>query len=187
MASSGKRSSKASVEEPEEGTTEEESTETPEEEAAEPADPATGPVSDPSKTPEEALDPALVDPVAFAQEQHAGTVNDASHRLALLDEGVAVSGDVDAATVPDTAVTEPEWYPPLSAEDWVVLKAGAGVPDSLVGHRAVVLDAPNEWIQAGSEDSVYLTVRTRDDKNATLVVPLTSVDVDRGGRQFVHG
>jgi len=44
------------------------------------------------------------------------------------------------------------------------------------------VDAPRYLIPVDKADEVQIVVRTRDEANATLTLPLAAVDVVRGGR-----
>lgn len=158
-------------------------------------------------------DPALFDPQSLAEAQ-AGTVNDPATRSdaeAEIEPAPAVGaqasetstapagGDVEVALLPadDNAG---EWHAPLNVEDWVVLDGSHDeVPDRLDGHIAYVVQShsvpapdsqggPNS-AQALDEDAP-VTVRTRDEADALLVLPLSAIkEVGRGGRNALlpHG
>jgi hypothetical protein len=153
----------------------------------------------------EQLDPALVDPEAAAAERVEGTTSDAATRAegqpasetepdasegdkASDDEDYAfpTGGDVEVATVEEGG-GEGEEQRPLEVEDWVILGEHELVPPRLVGRRAAVLDAPREpWAEADKGD-VWVTVRTRDEANALLTIPLTATsEILRGGLSTVH-
>lgn len=151
----------------------------------------------------DSLDPALTDPVGTAKARVQGRTSDAAQRQAGviagdvppdLNEGPKPSdggsalypyppgGDVDVATVP-SGVNQGEYFPNLEVEDWVVLDASHSlVPDRLDGRRAYVVDAPRYLVPLSQKDDVWITVRTRDDVNATLSIPLAAVkEVQKGG------
>jgi hypothetical protein len=164
---------------------------------AEGADPTAGAAG----TTADSLDPALVDPVATAKARVEGRTSDASLRSvdgphidevpADLGDGPKSSdagperypfpqgGDVDVATVPD-GNQDGEYYPNLTIEDSVILVEHELVPDRLVGRRAFIIDAPRYLVPIEKKDEVWITVRTRDEVNATLNLPLAAVDVRRG-------
>lgn len=151
------------------------------------------------------LDPMLVDPEKVARERVSGSTSDAASRLEdarAADVGADAQvdavkssdagaeaypfppqGDVDVATV-DPGSGEGESMPALTAEDWVILDgSNDAVPDRLDGRPAVVISAPAEPMTAENKDDYEITVRTRDDVNATLTIPLDAVkSIDRGGR-----
>lgn len=89
------------------------------------------------------------------------------------DYGFPQAGDVEVATV-EPGSGEGEWFAGVRADDWIVLKGGdpdnenARVPAYLDGHRAVVVDAPSDPVPWDEKDQIELTVRTRDQYNATL-------------------
>jgi hypothetical protein len=143
-------------------------------------------------------DPYLVDPVGTTQARIEGTTSDAAqHTEGNLasetppdpptyddkasdaeDYAFPVGGDVDVATV-DPGSGEGELIPVPSVEEWVVLDGSAEeVPDALAGRRAVVLSIePRQDFYTQEEwDAALLTVRTRDDYAATIVVPTTAVE-----------
>lgn len=161
-----------------------------------------------SKTTSESLDPALVDPVGTAKARVENRTSDAATRRAEVDlttvspdlnEGPKPSdggnevypfppqGDVEVATV-DPGNGKGEYFPNLEVDDWVVLDGSHDlVPDVLDGRRAVVLDAPRYLVPWDKKDEVWITVRTRDDKNATLTIPLAAVkEVQKGGLAVTH-
>lgn len=164
---------------------------------AEGADPAAGAAS----TTSEGLDPALVDPEKAAVDRVEGRTSDASLRAAdgphiddvppditdgpkPSDGGVErypfpQGGDVDIATVP-TDTQDGEYFPNLEIEDSVVLLEHDLVPERLVGRRALVIDAPRYLVPMDQKDDVWITVRTRDEVNATLSIPLAAVEVRKG-------
>jgi hypothetical protein len=151
----------------------------------------------------EGLDPALMDPDETARDRVEGRTSDAASRNADaraadtppdINTGVKQSdagpdeypfppgGDVEVASVPDSD-GEGEYMAPLEVEDWVILGEHELVPDRLVGRRAAVLDAPRYLIAKADADKTWITVRTRDEANATLTIPLSATtEVVRGGR-----
>lgn len=156
-----------------------------------------------SKVTADSLDPALVDPSKFAAERVQGTTSDASTRSADVVQADVPSdpssgpkrsdagpeeypfppqGDVDVATI-DNKAHAGEYYPNLEVDDWVVLDGDHElVPDRLDGRRAIVLDAPRYLVPLEKKDDIWITVRTRDDVNATLHIPLAAVkEVQKGG------
>jgi hypothetical protein len=155
-----------------------------------------GALPDGSPASTEGFDPALFDPEAAAVDRVEGSTSDAASRsegnLAAetpADRGYdehpsdggperypfPTGGDVEVATI-DAGNGEGEYLSPLDIEDWVVLDGEHElVPERLAGRRAVVLDAPRYLIPVGQEDSVWITVRTRDEVNATLSIPLSAV------------
>jgi hypothetical protein len=161
-----------------------------------------------SKTTSESLDPALTDPVGTAKARVQNRTSDAATRRADIDlttvspdlnDGPKQSdagpeaypfppqGDVDVATV-DPGNGKGEYFPNLEVDDWVVLDGSHDlVPDVLDGRRAVVLDAPRYLVPFNKKDDVWITCRTRDDKNATLSIPLAAVkEVQKGGLAVTH-
>lgn len=161
-----------------------------------------------SKATPDSLDPALVDPVGTAKARVEGRTSDAATRKANIDlstvapdisEGAKPSdggpeaypfppqGDVEVATV-DPGNGKGEYFPNLEVDDWVVLDGSHDlVPETLDGRRAVVLDAPRYLVPWDKKDEVWITVRTRDDKNATLHIPLAAVkEVQKGGLAVTH-
>jgi hypothetical protein len=162
-----------------------------------------------AKTTAESLDPALADPVKAAKARVEGRTSDAQTRSSDgpqidevppdLTEGAKPSdggaerypypqgGDVDVATV-DPGNGKGEYFPNLEVEDWVVLDGSHElVPDTLDGRRAVVLDAPRYLVPWDKKDEVWIQVRTRDDKNATLQIPLAAVkEIQKGGLAVGH-
>lgn len=164
---------------------------------AEGADPGAGA----SSTTSDGLDPMLVDPEKTAQARVEGRTSDASMRAAdapHIDEvppditdGPKPSdggpdrypfpqgGDVDIATVP-TGVQDGEYFPNLEIEDSVILLEHELVPDRLVGRRALIVDAPRYLVPMDKKDEVWIKVRTRDEANATLSLPLAAVEVRKG-------
>lgn len=159
------------------------------------------PVGSPASV--EGLDPALVDPEAAAVARVEGRTSDASTRAegTHIDEvpsdinaGVKPSdagpeaypfpqgGDVEVATVPKGDGSG-EYWPALEVEDYIVLGEHELVPERLVGRRASVVSAPRYLIPVGSEDQVWITVKTRDEVNATLTIPLSAAaSIEKGGR-----
>lgn len=151
----------------------------------------------------QSLDPALTDPVGTAKERVQGRTSDAAQRQAGVvasdvppdinagpkqsDAGPTMypfppGGDVDVATVPQ-GDTSNEYFPNLEVEDWVILDGSHElVPDRLDGRRAVVLDAPRYLVPLSRRDEVFITVRTRDEANATLSIPLAATkEIQKGG------
>jgi hypothetical protein len=151
----------------------------------------------------QSLDPMLTDPVGTVKERVQGRTSDANQRQAGVvaadvppdvssdvkpsDGGPVLypfppAGDVDVATVPDGAQAG-EYFPNLEVEDWVVLDGSHElVPDRLDGRRAIVLDAPRYLVPLNRKDDVWISVRTRDDANATLSIPLAAVkEIQKGG------
>jgi hypothetical protein len=150
----------------------------------------------------ESLDPALTDPSGAAVSRVEGRTSDATTRAegTHIDEvppdlnaGVKPSdagpeaypfpqgGDVEVLTVPSGS-GEGEYWPSLSTEDAVILGEHELIPERLRGRRAFIVDAPRYLIPVGQEDKVWIVVKTRDEVNATLNVPLSAVTVDRGGK-----
>jgi hypothetical protein len=156
-------------------------------------------------------DPALNDPSAAPAERAAGRTSDAANRDAGVlqgdvppdrSEGTKPSdagpeaypfppgGDVEVATI-DSADQQGEFRAPLEAEDWVILDGTSDlVPDRLDGHYAVIVEAPRimcncEWAPRTHEHmhpTAGIRVRTRDEANATLVLPFEAFkQVLRGG------
>jgi hypothetical protein len=95
-------------------------------------------------------------------------------------------GDVDVETI-DPGTGEGEHFVPPNVDDWVLLDGTADeVDDRFDGHRAVILavvtDPPNEPVEWANRDEVTLTVRTRDEANATFDIPFSAVkEVIKGG------
>lgn len=168
---------------------------------------AEGASPSPRKTSKESLDPALTDPDKAARERVKGRTSDAANRKAGvthaevppdLSDGVKASdsgstqypfppqGDVEVATV-DPGSGKGEFMPALTDEDWVVLDGDHDlIPDRLGGRRAIVVDAPRYLIPVDKLDETWVTVRTRDDVNATLHIPLSAVkEIQRGGKSPV--
>jgi hypothetical protein len=82
-------------------------------------------------------------------------------------------------------------------DDWVVLDGDHElVPDSLDGHLAYIVDAPSVPVPGGTDfnhaartpaPGAAITVRTRDQYNATLTLPEEAFKaVGRGGRSAVQ-
>jgi hypothetical protein len=158
---------------------------------------------------EEQIDPALDDPEGTARQRVEGRTSDAANRTADgpqiddvpadINDGPKPSdggperypfpqgGDVDVATV-DPGSGKDEYFPNLEVEDWVILDGSHElVPDRLDGRRAVVLDAPRYLVPYDEKDNVWITVRTRDDVNATLQIPFAAVkEVQKGGLAVTH-
>lgn len=149
--------------------------------------------SDLSTTPG-GLDPMLVDPDAQQRAAFEGTSNDPATHV----EGVAIEdvklapaqgdfpsdaedypfpqgGDVDDA-LRERVEAEGEVFVPPNIEDWVVLDGESeAVPDLLGGRRAVIINVDPEPVPWAEKDDVELTVRTRDDTNATLYITMADV------------
>jgi hypothetical protein len=164
---------------------------------AEGADPGAGAAS----TTGEGRDPALVDPEKAAVARVEGRTSDASLRAAdgpHIDEvppditdgpkpsdgGVErypfpQGGDVDIATI-STDAQDGEYFPNLEIEDSVILLEHDLVPERLVGRRALIVDAPRYLVPMDRKDDVWITVRTRDEANATLSIPLAAVEIRKG-------
>lgn len=142
-------------------------------------------------------DPNLIDPGAVARDRVAGTTSDAATRDADVNvvdvpadpptDGNKASdggperypfppgGDIDVATV-DPGNGKGEYMAPLEMGDWVVLDGSADeVPDLLDGRRAAVLEAPRDLVKWADRNKIEIKVRTRDEHNATLVIPLSAV------------
>lgn len=134
--------------------------------------------ADKSGATSDSIDPALADPVETAKAAHEGQSTDAAARVAGDVEG---QGDVEIATIPATSGAD-EYWPALTLEDTVVLGEHELVAERLVGRRAFIIDAPRYLVPIGSEDRVWITVRTRDEVNATLRIPLSAVTIERGGK-----
>lgn len=161
------------------------------------ADPAAGA----GTTTSDGLDAALVNPEETAVARVEGRTSDAANRSAdgpHIDEVPAditdgpkpsdggverypfpQGGDVDIATV-STDVQPGEYFPNLEIEDSVILLEHELVPDRLVGRRALVVDAPRYLVPMDKKDEVWITVKTRDEVNATLSLPLAAVEVRKG-------
>lgn len=101
-----------------------------------------------------------------------------------------VQGDVEVGLI-DRSVLDGEKMEPIYEGDFVVLAAHDLVPERLVGAEAAVLDAPTilcncDWAPRTHEHihpTAGITVQTRDDANARLVIPLAAIArVLRGGR-----
>lgn len=153
----------------------------------------------------DALDPALVNPEKAAVARVEGRTSDAASRAEGthiddvppdLNEGAKPSdggperypfpqgGDVEVATIPEYTDGQ-EYWPALSVEDAIILVEHDLVPERLVGRRAFIVDAPRYLIPVGEEDRVWITVKTRDEVNATLTIPLSAGTLERGGRSPV--
>jgi hypothetical protein len=95
------------------------------------------------------------------------------------------AGDVEVLTITEQATIEESaghLMPPLEVEDWVVLGEHELVPDRLVGRRAVVLEAPRGMTPVENVADVWVKVKTRDEVNATLVIPLAAVsEIQKSG------
>ena len=150
-------------------------------------------------------DPALVDPSKAAIARVEGRTSDAASRAegTHIDEVPAdinagnkpsdggpeaypfpQGGDVEIATIPEGS-GEGEYWPALTVEDAVILGEHELVPERLLGRRAFVIDAPRYLVPVGQEADVWITVKTRDEVNATLTIPLSAVTLERGGRSPV--
>lgn len=150
------------------------------------------------------LDPNLTDPETAARERVAGRTSDAATRdadvlhsevLPDLSDGLKSSdagpdqypfppqGDVEVLTV-DPGNGKGEFFPNLEIEDYVILDGDHDmVPDRLDGRRAVVTDAPRYLIPMDKKDETWITVRTRDEVNATLHIPLSATKgIEKGGK-----
>lgn len=101
-----------------------------------------------------------------------------------------VQGDVEVGLI-DRSVLDGEKMEPIYEGDFVVLGTHELVPERLVGAEAAVLDAPTilcncDWAPRTHEHihpTAGITVQTRDDANARLVIPLAAIArVLRGGR-----
>lgn len=99
-------------------------------------------------------------------------------------------GDVDVALL-EPQYVDGEKMAPLTEGDFVVLGEHELVPDRLVGAQAAVLDAPTiicncDWAPRTHEHvhpTAGITVRTRDEANAQLSLPLEAFkSILRGGR-----
>jgi hypothetical protein len=156
-------------------------------------------------SPSDSFDPMLVDPEAEAASRVEGTTSDAATRqegetaadtpadssaqAKSSDAGAEAypfptAGDVEVATV-DPGSGEGEFAAPLEVEDWVTLGEHERVPDRLVGHTAVVLDAPKDPVEVADAGEQDITVRTRDEINATLTIPRDAIaEVHKGGRIY---
>jgi hypothetical protein len=156
------------------------------------------PAPEPADASAEGFDPMLVDPSGTAAARVEGTTSDSAVRAegtpaseVPVDTGVGPQstdagtappgGDVEIATV-EAGSGEGESWPPVTVEDQVILKEDPTVPPRLVGRRAFVIDAPRDPIPVGSEVDTWLTVKTRDEVNAMVTVPLTAVELIRGGK-----
>jgi hypothetical protein len=146
----------------------------------------------------------LTDPEEYAKQQFPGTTSDASTRT----EGTSVQdvppdpdqgdakatddpnydfppqGDVDDATR-EVVEDDAELIPAPTIEDWVVLDgAHEAVPDVLDGRRAAVIQIHpvQEYYTREEYEELALTVRTRDDYGATLIIPPAAIkSVERRG------
>lgn len=157
-------------------------------------------------------DPALTDPEGAARARVEGRTSDATLRTADarasdvapdINETAKPSdggpdaypfptgGDVEITTIP-SGDGQNEFMAPLEVEDWVILDGSHElVPDRLDGRYAAVLDAPRiqcncDWAPTTHEHThpdAGITVRTRDEVNALLVLPMDAFKaVGRGGR-----
>jgi hypothetical protein len=136
----------------------------------------------PANTPQGSLDPALTDPGSVAAAGKEGRTSDPANREA---------GVVADAVPPDLPAGPKQSDEPIYEGDFVILGQHELVPERLQGAEAAVIDAPTiicncEWAPRTHEHphpEAGLTVRTRDDTNATLTVPLEALaQVLRGGR-----
>jgi hypothetical protein len=169
-----------------------------------------------TREPEALLDPSLTDPEGVARDRVEGRTSDPANRVegvtaaevpADLSEGPKQSdagpeaypfppgGDVDVSLV-DPGNSSEEYDPPLNVDDWVILDgAHELVPDRLDGHMAYVIEAPNQTApDVHDHPNAALTpvpdagikVRTRDEVNATLILPFEAFKaVGKGGRSAV--
>lgn len=143
-------------------------------------------------------DPMLIDPAGVAADRVAGSTSDAATR----DANVNVAdvppnpngldnkpsdggperypfppgGDVDVATIPP-GKGKGEFFAVPQIGDWVVLDGDHDdVPDALHGRRAAVLEIvdhdPDDKVPWSKRGEVVVRVRTRDEYNATLTIPL---------------
>ena len=97
-------------------------------------------------------------------------------------------GDVDVETI-DPGSGEGEYYPQLNIDDWVVLDGSVDeVEARFDNHRAVILEVrPQDPVKVEDKDDIELTVRTRDEANATFVVGLDGIkEVIKGGLSTQH-
>lgn len=169
-----------------------------------------------TRAPEAVLDPNLTDPEGVARERVEGRTSDPANRVEGtniadvppdLNEGPKSSdagpeaypfppgGDVDVALV-DPDGGPDEYDPPLNVDDWVVLDGSHElVPDRLDGHMAYVISAPNQTAPDVHDHpnaaltpvpDAAITVRTRDEVNATLHLPMDAFKaVGKGGRSAI--
>jgi hypothetical protein len=90
-------------------------------------------------------------------------------------------GDVEVLTVEETE-SEGELIAPLEVEDAVILGEHELVPDRLVGRRAHVIEAPRGMTNPDKLDETWVTVKTRDEVNAQLVLPMSAFkEIQKGG------
>jgi hypothetical protein len=165
--------------------------------------PVEGALGDSPQANPDAFDPALVDPVGTAAEAKKGTTSDPNTRTSdtHIDEvppdyatdGPKPSdggaerypfpqgGDVEVALIENQG-SEQEFWPALTVEDTVILGDHDLIPERLRGRRAFITDAPRYLVPVGEEERVWISVRTRDEVNASLRVPLSAVELQRGGR-----
>jgi hypothetical protein len=95
-------------------------------------------------------------------------------------------GDVEILTVEETEA-DGELIAPLEVEDAVILGEHELVPDRLVGRRAYVLEAPRGMTNPDKLDETWVTVKTRDEVNAKLVLPMSAFkEIQKGGLSVVH-
>jgi hypothetical protein len=165
----------------------------------------------PANTPQGSLDPALTDPGSVAAAGKEGRTSDPANREAGVvadavppdlpagpkqsDAGPELypfpaQGDVEVSLLP-VKQYDGERMEPIYEGDFVILGQHELVPERLQGAEAAVIVAPTiicncEWAPRTHEHphpEAGLTVRTRDDTNATLTVPLEALaQVLRGGR-----
>lgn len=92
-------------------------------------------------------------------------------------------GDVDVATVTGKTkgkTAEQEYLPPIPVGAWVRLGEHEDVPERFVGHLAYVTDSPTILCNCDYAPKTHehqapdalLTVKTRDEADATLVLPV---------------
>jgi hypothetical protein len=164
-----------------------------------PYDPA---LDDQTEAVKERLEGRTSDPATRAEGTTASEVEpDTSDAAKATDAGPEAypfppAGDVDILLV-EAGSGEGEYPPALNVDDWVVLDGSHdSVPDRLDGHLAIVVDAPSEPIPDSGRDPDHairtpvedaaITVRTRDEADATLVIPFDAIKaVGRGGRSAV--
>lgn len=169
-----------------------------------------------TRSPEALLDPALTEPGSLAKARADGRTSDPATRtegtLAAdvppdLNEGPKQSdagptnypfppgGDVEVALA-EPGSGEGEYRAALEVDDWVVLDGSHElVPDRLDGHIAYIVNAPSQAAPDVHDHpnaartpvpDAGITVRTRDEVNATLVLPMDAFKaVGKGGRAAV--
>jgi hypothetical protein len=188
------------------GSTDPETTDPADEPQENASPPETTPTEPPKlETAEREGDP-LTDPDTFARTRAQGRTSDAAARSADIRAGDVApdlndavdkpsdagpdqypfppGGDVEQATV-DAGSGADELQAPLSVEDWVVLGDGEDIPERLHGRRAAVIDPRDAGVPWSEDDAsdTFVQVRTRDEVNATLTIPLSDVaEIVRGGR-----